>query len=117
MKMESENLEIPSRLAAGQTLKNGYITLTAVGSPMPMKISVQVTDRKVEGKETLTTPAGTFTCWKISSQSTTQMQMGINMNLSFSTVEWIAERAGLVKSESYDKNGKLSSYLVLVSRQ
>jgi hypothetical protein len=117
LKFEAENLELPSRLSPGQTLKNGSVTMTAIGSPMPMKISVHITDRKVEGKETITTPAGTFECWKISSKSNTQMQMGINMNLNFSSVEWISEKTGMVKSESYDKNGNLTSYTVLVSRQ
>ncbi|GIV36570.1 MAG: hypothetical protein KatS3mg032_0949 [Cyclobacteriaceae bacterium] len=117
LKVESDNLEIPSRLAAGQTLKNGSVTLTAVGSPIPMKITVTITDRRVEGQESVTTPAGTFTCWKISSKSSTQMQMGMNMNMSFSSVEWITEKTGLVRSESYDRNGRLSAYTVLVSRQ
>lgn len=117
LKFETENLELPSRLSAGQSLKNGSVTMTAVGSPMPMKITVNITDRKVAGKETITTPAGTFECWKITSRSSTQMQMGINMNLNFTTTEWITEKTGLVKSESYDRNGNVSSYTVLVSRQ
>ncbi|MCS6973143.1 MAG: DUF3108 domain-containing protein [Cyclobacteriaceae bacterium] len=117
LKFETENLELPSKLSAGQSLKNGSVTMTAVGSPMPMKITVNITDRKVAGKETITTPAGTFECWKITSRSSTQMQMGINMNLNFTTTEWIAEKTGMVKSESYDRNGNVSSYTVLVSRQ
>lgn len=117
LKFETENLELPSKLSAGQTLKNGSVTMTAVGSPIPMKMTVNITDRKVEGKETITTPAGTFECWKISSKSSTQMQMGVSMNLNFSTAEWFTEKAGMVKSESYDKNGNLASYTLLVNRQ
>ncbi len=117
LKVESDNLEIPSRLAVGQTLKNGSVTLTAVGSPIPMKITVTITDRRVEGQESVTTPAGIFNCWKISSKSSTLLQMGMNMNMSFSSVEWITEKTGMVRSESYDKNGRLSGYTVLVSRQ
>lgn len=117
MKIESENLELPSKLSVGQTLKNGSVTLTAVGSPVPMKITVNITDRKVEAKESITTPAGTFECYKISSKSNTQMQMGINMSLNFSGTEWIAEKVGMVKSESFDKNGKSAGYTVLISRK
>ncbi|WKZ59909.1 MAG: hypothetical protein QY309_00185 [Cyclobacteriaceae bacterium] len=117
MKIESENLELPSKLSVGQTLKNGSVTLSAVGSPVPMKITVNITDRKVEAKESITTPAGTFDCYKISSKSNTQMQMGINMSLNFSGTEWIAEKVGMVKSESYDKNGKLAGYTLLVNRK
>ena len=117
MKMESENLELPSKLSVGQSLKNGSITMTAVGSPIPMNMSVQITDRKVVAKETITTPAGTFECYKITSKSNTQTKMGINMSFEFSSTEWIAEKAGMVKSESFDKNGKSNGYTVLVSRK
>lgn len=117
MKMEAENLELPSKLSAGQTLKNGSITMTATGSPIPMTMSVQITDRKVLGKESITTPAGTFDCYKISSKSTIQSKMGINMTFDFSTTEWIAEKVGMVKSESFDKNGKSAGYTVLISRK
>ncbi len=117
MKIESENLELPSKLSVGQTLKNGSVTLSAVGSPVPMKITVNITDRKVEAKESITTPAGTFECYKISSKSNTQMKMGINMNMNFSGTEWIAENVGMVKSESFDKNGKSTGYTVLTSKK
>ncbi|HRJ28762.1 MAG TPA: hypothetical protein PLV21_08835 [Cyclobacteriaceae bacterium] len=117
MKMESENLELPSKLSAGQTLKNGSITMTATGSPIPMNMSVQITDRKVVGKETITTPAGTFDCYKITSKSTTQSKMGVSMSFEFATTEWIAEKVGMVKSESFDKNGKSAGYTLLVSRK
>lgn len=117
LKIETENLEFPPRLSVGQSLKNGSVTMTAVNSPLPMKITVNITDRKVEGKESVTTPAGTFECWKISSKSSMQMQMGMNINTNFSSIEWIAEKIGTVKSESYDRGGNLSSYTVLVNRQ
>jgi hypothetical protein len=45
------------------------------------------------------------------------MKMGINMSMNFSGTEWIAEKVGMVKSESYDKNGKLAGYTLLVNRK
>ena len=113
VKVESENLELPSKLVAGQTLKDGMVTVTAINSPFPMKMTVSITDRKVEGKETITTPAGSFDCFKISSKTLVKSQMAITMNLNFTNVEWIAPQAGLVKSESYNKNDKLAGYTVL----
>lgn len=117
MKIEAQNLELPSKLKPGQLLKDGSITLTAVGSPIPMTLSVQITNRKVEGKETITTPAGTFECYKISNKTTTQTKMGMNITFEFNTVEWIAEKVGMVKSESFDKNGKLAGYTLLINRK
>lgn len=117
MKIESENLEIPSSLSAGQSLKDGKIVITGVGSAIPMKMTVTITDRKVEAKESMTTPAGTFECFKITSKTKLQNQMGVTMNMEFSSVEWIAPKVGMVKSESYNRNGKLNGYTVLSKRE
>lgn len=116
MKVESKNLEVPSSLAAGQSLGDGSVTITAAGAPLPMKMTVSITDRKVEAKESITTPAGTFDCFKITSKMTMQNQMGMTITTQFSSVEWIAPKVGMVKSESYNKNGKLNGYTVLSKR-
>lgn len=117
MQIESENLELPSRLSVGQSLKDGSINLSAVGSPMAMTMSVKITERKVVGKESITTPAGTFDCFKITSKSTSSTKMGISMTFEFTTTEWMAEKVGLVKSESLDKKGKSIGYTILVARK
>lgn len=116
MQVESENLEIPSTLKVGQSLKDGSITLTATNSPIPITMSVTITNRKVEGKESITTPAGTFDCYKITSTSTAHTKMGLGMTMSFDNVEWLAPKVSVVKSESY-KNGKLQGYTLLTSRK
>lgn len=117
MKIESENLEIPASLSAGQALKDGKIMITTEDSPIPMKMTVTITDRKVDSRESITTPAGTFDSFKISSKMKLQNQMGVTMNTEFSTVEWIAPKVGVVKSESYNKNGKMNGYTVLSKRE
>lgn len=117
MKVESENLEVPSKLTVGQTLKDGSITMTAVNSGLPMKTTVTLTDRKVEGKESITTPAGTFECFKLSAKMLIKSQFGVTMNLEFTTNEWLALKVGSVKSESYNKNGKLVGYSILSKRK
>jgi hypothetical protein len=115
MKVESENLEMPGKLTVGQSLKDGSVNLTASGAPLPTSMNMVITDRKVVAKENITTPAGTFECYKITSNIATTTQMGIKMNLNFSTVDWIALKVGSVKSESYNKNGKLMGYTILTS--
>ncbi len=82
MKMESENLEIPNSFSVGQTLKDGSMTLTALNAPLPMNMMVTITDRKVVGKESITTCAGTFECYKITSKSTFKTKMGISLTLA-----------------------------------
>lgn len=115
MQMQGENLEVPNTISVGQTLKDGSITMTAANSPIPMNMSVSITDRKVVGKESITTPAGTFDCYKITSNSTVKTKMAIGMTIEFSTIEWLAPKVAVVKSESYRK-GKLQGYSLLTKR-
>ena len=115
MKVESENLEMPSSLSEGQTLKDGSVNVTGVGSGLPIALNVKITDRKVAGKETITTPSGTYECYKITSNMAMQTQMGIKMNNNFSTIDWIALKVGTVKSETYNKSGKLMGSTLLTT--
>ena len=82
---------------------------------MPMKIKMDIIDRKVEAMETITTPAGTFETYKITSKSIMKNQMGISMTFEFDNVEWLAKEVGVVKSESFRK-GKSNGYTLLVKR-
>jgi len=116
-KVEATNLEVPSKLSVGQTLKDGTITITAVGAGIPINLTVNITNRKVAGQESITTPAGTFNCYKITSDMNIENQMGINMKFNFSTIEWLAPKVATVKSESYNKSGKLVGYTVLAKRK
>ena len=116
-KVEASALEIPNKLSVGQSLKDASISVTAVGAPMTIKMTVNITNRKVAGQESITTPAGTFNCYVITSNMDMKNQMGINMNLHFTAKEWIAPKVGVVRSESYDKNGKLQGYSILTKRK
>jgi hypothetical protein len=115
MKVEAENLEIPNSLSVGQTLKDGKVTLTTSNSPLPMMMTVTISDRKVIGKESITTPAGTFDCFKISSTLNVNTKIGIAMTIEMSSFDWLAPKVGTVKSESYRKN-KLQGYSLLTKR-
>jgi hypothetical protein len=111
--VEAQNLEIPNSLSIGQSLKDGSIIITATNSPIPMTMTVTITDRKVIGKESVTTPAGTYDCYKITSNSTIKTKTVVGVTLNFSAIEWLAPKAAIVKSETYNKNGKLQGYSLL----
>lgn len=110
MEMKMDNLEFPSDLNVGQTLKDASFEMAAKNSPMPMKFNFTITDRKVEGKENVTTPAGTFDCFKISEKTHSKMMIS---NTEFTTIQYIAEKYGAVKTETYRSNGKLMGYSLL----
>jgi hypothetical protein len=74
-------------------------------------MSTKITNRKVEILEEITTPAGKYKCAKI----TYDMEMKMGMVIKLKGVEWISQKVGIVRSESYDQKGKLMSYSVLSS--
>jgi len=109
----ADHLEYPANLSVGQDLEDATIAVSAKDSPVPMKITVNIINRRVESTETITTPAGTFEALKISSQSVMETQIGLKMTMKMDMVEWLAKDVGLVKSESFRK-GKSSGYTLLV---
>jgi hypothetical protein len=111
MSVEGGNLEMPSVMKAGDMLKDGDMKMAfSSGGMTVMSMSVSITNRKVEAVENLTTPAGTFECYKISYDLATKM-MGIGVKMK--GVEWYARGVGMVKSETYNKDAKLQGSTVL----
>lgn len=112
MVVESENMEFPSDLQPGQSLSDARINVVVRNSGINvLNMNVWVTNRKVEGMEDITTPAGTFSCYKISSDIETKMMIKISAR----SVEWYAKNVGVVRSESYNSKGKLTGYTMLTS--
>jgi hypothetical protein len=110
MTMEGGNLEMPWNLKAGDILKNGDLKMSFTSGGMTvMNMTISISNRKVEAVENITTPAGTFECFKISYDIATKMMINVKMK----GVEWYAKKVGLVKSESYNNDGKLMGSTLL----
>lgn len=106
--VDASDFEIPSMDAeAGTTLEDGSLIVKVMTAGVTMfKMTVLVTDRKVEAREEKTTSAGTFGCILLTQKVSTKMVMKIEA----SSKEWYAEGVGIVRSESYNKKGKLTGY-------
>lgn len=105
--VEGNEMEYPANLSPGTTLKDANIKLkvSSKGTPMSMlNMSIAITNRKVEGKETVTTPAGTFECMKISEN----FEFKTLFTIRGKSINWYSPTAGIVKTESYKENGKLT---------
>jgi hypothetical protein len=110
--IEGGTLEMPSKLNVGDILKPGDMKMSFSSNGMTfMTISMNISNRKVEAKEDVTTDAGTFSCYKISYDATTKM----GFTVSSKGVEYYNDDIGMVKSETYDQNGTLQAYTVLSS--
>ena len=110
IEMKMDQLEYPADLKVGQDLKDASFEMKAKGGPMPMNFTFLFTDRKVEGKESITTPAGTFDCFRISQITNSKMMIA---NSEFKTIQYLAEKYGAVKTETYKSNGKMVGYSLL----
>ncbi|MDR2978843.1 MAG: hypothetical protein LBV02_00125 [Bacteroidales bacterium] len=93
-------MTIPNNLSVGQALpdasakiKIGFINCTAA-----------MTECKVIAEESVTTEAGTFRCYKIL-QKVNSSAMGVK--IEGTTLTWYAKGIGAVKTETFDKKGKV----------
>lgn len=112
VQVEGDALEFPSVLKLGQVLKGGAMQVNVLNQGMKMmSIEINVSDRKVEALEKIITPAGTYMCYKIACETETKLFMKVKAK----SEEWIAEGVGVVKTASYNANGKLESYSLLTS--
>lgn len=107
--VSGDGLVFPARIEVGQELEDGDIEMKVDAGIMNMKINVTMTDRKVERKEAVTTPAGTFDCYVITYTNTLRMGMA---KTQYST-QWIAEGVGMVKEETRKSNGRLITKSIL----
>jgi hypothetical protein len=81
-------MSYPSTLTVGQNFPGTSMTMTMNMGNRTMTSKVDITDRTVVDKESLTTPAGTWECYKMTYKLTTTMQ-GMNAPPSTTTAtEW-----------------------------
>ncbi|MBQ0732777.1 hypothetical protein [Aquimarina celericrescens] len=104
-----DGLSFPANLSVGQELADGQIVMKVDAGIMNMTTTVTMTDRKVIGKEKMTTPAGTFDCYVIT--YTNKLEMG--MVQTNTSKQWIAKGIGMVKEETRKQNGRLVTTSIL----
>jgi len=99
-------LEYPANMNVGDQLKDGQFNMDYESSSgLKSSIEISITERKVEGKETITTSAGTWECYKISANNKIVSKIaGIGFPIKMDVIEWFAPGFGIVKTES--KTGK-----------
>ncbi len=110
IKLEMEEMEIPANLYPGQELNDASLTISTVNSPFALSMKVVMKDRKIERKQTITTPAGTFECYKLTYDMVIDFMMG---SMVMKNVQYLTEKLGAVKTETYNDEGKLLNYTVL----
>ncbi|NND16360.1 MAG: hypothetical protein HKN52_10810 [Eudoraea sp.] len=111
VEMTGTDLLYPNNLSTGQSLPDADVFMTVKMPPINLKMNMNFFNRKVEGKESVTTPAGTFDCYLITYDS--EAKMGFKMTNTNKL--WLSEGHGMVLQETYNKKGKLIGKSVLTA--
>jgi hypothetical protein len=117
IKTDGTWLEIPQTLSVGLKLADatGTISIYNEGT-LFTTIKITISNRTVAAQESVTTAAGTYTCYKITQDIKTETSvMGFSVPMNMKSTEYYAANTGMVKSMSYDKNSKLVGYSELSS--
>lgn len=110
MDISGTDLELPNNLNVGQQLSDANVTMKISMGGMNMNTTVDLINRKVEKKESVTTSAGTFECYVIYTDNKIKAMM---VKQTFPSRVWFSEGVGMIKQESYNKSGKLMGSTVL----
>jgi hypothetical protein len=95
-------LSYPASMKVGDNLPDGTFTMDIQqDNGMKSSIAIDITERKVEAQEQVTTPAGTWNCYKITYKSKIKISIaGIGIPVKSDVTEWYAPGFGVVKTES-----------------
>ena len=108
VEMDGNVLEFPYDMSEGTELNDGNFTVRVNSNDFTIvTMTFDITNRKVVGKESIKTPAGTFDCLRVTYDFNSKA--GI-IKFKGSAAEWYLKDKVIVKSESYNKNGKLLGY-------
>lgn len=113
MEVEIKNsyVSFPSDMKVGDDLEGTSFEMDTKKNGIEfMKIISEIKERKIGGKEIVTTPGGSWNCFRLEEVHTTTTEVKgrrISPVISKST-SWFASGVGPVKFETYDANGKLT---------
>lgn len=100
-KADNMYIEYPVNMQPGDQLKDGNFNMDIDNNGMKQSVIMVVNNRKVEAKESVTTSAGTWDCYKITYKSRITIKtMGIGVPINIEGTEWYAPGFGIVKTES-----------------
>jgi hypothetical protein len=107
-------IEYPSGLTDGMDLPDASFDMEMNTSGLPSTVNFQIKNRKVTGKEKVTSHAGSWDAYKITYDAAMKVKMaGIGIPMVMKTTEWFVPNFGVVKSETYNKKGKLKGSSLL----
>ena len=104
VQVDGNAINFPSNASAGDVLEDGHITVSMEsGGVAVMTMTMNIYNRNVVGEESLSTPAGTFDCIKMTYDF--DSNMGI-IKVRGSAEQWYTKDQMMVQSITKNKKGK-----------
>lgn len=107
VEIEGNFPEFPDKLTVGETFGEYEYKMKMMGSSSTTKGS-----SKVVAQEDVKTEAGSFNAYKVESESTSKVMI---TTTKVKTASWYVENIGAVRTETYDKKGKVQTVQELVA--
>ncbi len=114
MQIETSGLLFPYKPTVGEALPDANYSMNLTSAGKTTKITSHIKERKVEVKESVTTPAGTFDCYRISSvveaevdipgldEQTKQAMEKVKQQMGKTKmIFWYSPEATIIKMELY----------------
>lgn len=109
-KADNVYIEYPAAMAVGDQLKDGTFHMDMETGGLQQSVNMTISERKVEGKENITTAAGSWECFKISYKGKINIRTaGIGIPINMEGVEWYAPGFGVVKTQSKHGGTEITS--------
>jgi hypothetical protein len=103
-------MELPARLSVGDKLEDAYMNMYMNLGITSISVDVSVTNHKCVAVESITVPAGTFECYKLThTVAMSASAMGNHSKDVNDITTWYARGIGSVKSVVFDEKGKVVS--------
>lgn len=99
-KVDKVYIEYPATMNAGDQLKDATLNMQVDNHGLKSTLSMVLNNRKVQGKESITTAAGTWDTYKITYDGKLTIKMLVPINMDVSGTEWYAPGFGVVKTQS-----------------
>jgi len=100
-KIDEGFIEYPAGMKAGDLLKDATFSMDMNNNGIAGHLTMNLSNRKIEAKENVTTSAGSWECFKITYNGKITMKMaGIGIPMNVDGTEWYAPGFGVVKTQS-----------------
>ena len=110
MKMKSGYITYPAAMRVGQHFDNQDVKMEMSFGGKTMETTIRISDRQVVGKESITTPAGTWECLKIT-YKVGNMAAGMTTPArTMETTEWFVPNFAIIQT----KTGSMTTTLTAI---